>query len=496
MTSCLAHQDRERPLSQVESELIAFRDIARLMQQPCLERDADAERRLHELLQNLPAATYTTDAAGRITFYNEAAVAFWGCRPTLNSDQWCGSWRLYWPDGTPLPHDQCPMAIALKERRAINGQEAVAERPDGTRVPFMAFPSPLRDDSGALVGAVNMLVDITERKRTEEIAQRLASIVESSDDAIVSKDLNGVIASWNRGAERLFGYAAHEIIGKPVTVLIPSDRHDEEPRILERILRGERIDHYETIRRRKDGSLVEISLTVSPIKDADGRIIGASKIAHDISERKRKEERITLLAREVDHRSKNLLALVQATVHLTRADTADELKAAIMGRLQALSNAHVLLAQSRWEGADLHKLVSEELSPYCQESERRAEIKGPNLVLEPATAQSIAVALHELTTNAVKYGALSVPTGRLRVEWRRLADGGLVLRWVESGGPPVKPPARRGFGTGVVDRMIRDQLKGVARFDWRRAGLVCEIALPALSSVAACNGGQPPASIG
>jgi two-component system CheB/CheR fusion protein len=416
--------------------LIALRDIARLVQQPHPTRDVDAERRLHELLQNLPAATYTTDAAGRITFYNEAAVAFWGCRPKLNSDQWCGSWRLYWPDGTPMPHDQCPMAIALKERRAINGQEAVAERPDGTRVPFMAFPSPLRDESGELVGAVNMLVNITERKRTEEIAQRLASIVESSDDAIVSKDLNGVIASWNQGAERLFGYKADEVIGKPVTVLIPADRHNEEPRILARIVRGERIDHYETIRRRKDGSLVEISLTVSPVKNADGKIVGASKIARDIGERKRKEERITLLAREVDHRSKNLLALVQATVHLTHADTAEELKAVIMGRLQALSNAHVLLAQSRWEGADLQKLVSEELSPYCQEGERLAEINGPNVLLEPATAQSIAVALHELTTNAVKYGALSVPTGRLRVAWQSPADGSLVLRWAEPVGLP------------------------------------------------------------
>src|SRR5258708_19492585 len=115
MTSCLAHQDRERPLSQVESELIAFRDIARLMQQPCLERDADAERRLHELLQNLPAATYTTDAAGRITFYNEAAVAFWGCRPTLNSDQWCASCRLYLPDGTPLPPAHSPTPLPLND---------------------------------------------------------------------------------------------------------------------------------------------------------------------------------------------------------------------------------------------------------------------------------------------------------------------------------------------------------------------------------------------
>ena len=211
-----------------------------------------------------------TDADGRITFFNEAAAALWGHRPEIGKSLWCGSWRLYWPDGRPMERREFPMAVALGEGRAIKGVEAVTERPDGTRVPFLAYPTPLHDAAGALIGAVNVLVDISERKRADETAQRLASIVESSDDAIVSKDLDGVVISWNRGAERLFGYAAEEIVGKPIAILIPAERHDEEPSILERIRRGERIDHYETIRRRKDGSLVEISLTVSPVRDADG----------------------------------------------------------------------------------------------------------------------------------------------------------------------------------------------------------------------------------
>jgi two-component system CheB/CheR fusion protein len=443
-----------------------------------LALEAESEKRLHELLHALPAAVYTTDAAGRITFYNEAAAALWGCRPRLDSDQWCGSWRLFWPDGTPLPHDQCPMAIALREGRSINGMEAAAERPDGTRVPFMAFPSPLRDAAGEIVGGVNMLVDITERRQAEQVGQRLVSIVESSDDAIVSKDFNGVITSWNAGAERLFGYTAEEVIGKPIMILIPPDRHDEESTIIERIRHGERVDHYETIRRRKNGSLIEISLTVSPVRNADGKIVGASKIARDITERRRSEERITLLAHEVDHRAKNLLAMVQATVRLTQGDTPEALKTAIEGRLQALANAHALLAQSRWAGADLRSLIAEELSPYCQENGRRAGIDGASLTLEPETAQSIAIAVHELTTNAVKYGALSAPTGHVQVAWSRSAGGQVALRWAESGGPPVTPPARQGFGTRVIERMIRSQLKGEVRFDWLTEGLVCEMVVP------------------
>jgi PAS domain S-box-containing protein len=431
----------------------------------------------HPLIDLLPAAIYLTDADGRITYFNEAAATLWGYRPRLNSDQWCGSWRLFRDDGTALPHDQCPMAVALKEGRPNRGNQAIAERPDGSRVPFMAFPTPIRDAAGKLVGAMNMLVDLSEHRRAEQASRQLASIVESSDDAIISKDLNGVIATWNKGAQRLFGYFAEEIIGKPVTILIPADRQDEETGILERIRRGERVEHFETIRRRKDGSLVNISLTVSPVTDEFGRIVGASKIARDITDQKRREEQITLLAREADHRTKNLLALAQATVHLAQGDNPVELKVAIEGRLQALATAHTLLAQTRWAGADLRKLATEELSPYRRGDERRAEVDGPNLLLAPDQAQAMAMGLHELVTNAVKYGALSAPNGRVKVEWQLLPGRRLVLRWTESGGPPVAPPTRQGFGTRVMERMICGQLNGEVNFDWRPEGVACEISV-------------------
>jgi PAS domain S-box-containing protein len=561
------------------------------------------EKRLHDLLHALPAAVYTTDATGRITYYNRAAAELWGSEPMIGAAEWNGgSWKLFWPDGTPLPRAQSLMAIALKEKHAVRGMEAIAERSDGTCVPFVLFPTPLRNDEGEIVGAVNMLVDITEHKHSEEIAQRLAAIVESSDDAIISKDLNGIITSWNRGAERIFGYTPEEVIGKPVTVLIPPERHDEEPAILERLRRGERIDHYETIRMRKNGSRIDISLTVSPIRNAAGKVIGASKIARDITERKRgdvalrraeeklrdfienasvsmhgvgpdgiiiwanrtememlgftpeeyighhiaefhadqqviedilrrltnretlvnyesslrckdgsirhalinsnvyweddkfihtrcftrditehkqNEARITILAREAEHRAKNVLATVQASVRLSQSDTPDGLRKAIDGRIQALANVHRLFAESRWSGAELHTMVEQELAAYCPDKEGRARINGPKLLLEPSKAQTIAVTLHELATNAAKYGALSVRDGRVEVEWSIASDGQLVLRWRETGGPPIESPTRRGFGTRVMDGMIR-QLNGEMRFDWHSDGLTCEIAFPAI----------------
>src|SRR5258708_6437164 len=220
-----------------------------------------SDEHFRKVLDDLPAAIYVTDAKGRITYFNDAAATLWGCRPELGKSEWCGSWKLYWPDGTPLPHGECPMALALREKRPIRGMEAVAERPDGTRVPFIPYPTPLFSRTGKLLGAVNMLVDITDRKLAETFAQRIASIVESSDEAIISKDLTGKILSWNDGAARLFGYTAQEAIGKPVTILIPPDRLDEEPGIIKRIQRGERVDRYETVRRRKDGSLVDVSMT-------------------------------------------------------------------------------------------------------------------------------------------------------------------------------------------------------------------------------------------
>ena len=435
-----------------------------------------------QLIDALPAAIYVTDPAGRITYFNEAAAALWGCRPKLHSDQWCGSWRLYGLDGTPMPHDRCPMAIALKQGRAIRGGQAMAERPDGTLVPFMAFPTPLRDSSGTLIGAVNMLVELSEQQRAKRVEGRLAAIVESSDDAIISKDLNGVITTWNKAAERMFGYLAADAIGRPITILIPPDRHNEELEILTRIHRGERVDHFETIRQRKDGSLVNVSLSISPLADESGKTVGASKIARDITEQKRTEERQKVLMAELDHRVKNALARVDVVAMSTRqsSNSVDEFVRSLRGRIQSMAVAHKLLSQSGWLGVGLTSLVHTQLAPYATDG--NVTISGTDLTLTAEETQAVAMVVHELVTNAAKYGALSVPEGQVSVSWDRKLNGDataiLMLEWRELRGPPIATELQSGYGTGLIRDLVPHELGGKVDLVFDSGGVICRIEIP------------------
>jgi PAS domain S-box-containing protein len=316
-------------------------------------------------------------------------------------------------------------------------------------------------------------------------AHHYRAIIESSDDAILSKNLNGLILSWNRGAERLFGFTSEEAVGRPVTIIIPVDRLDEEPSILEKIHRGERIEHFETVRQRKDGSFVDISLTISPIRNSRGKIVGASKIARDITELRKARERQRLLLREMSHRVKNLFALSGSIVGLSArlAKSPHELAESTRARLSALARAHALtfsdgFGDAAHQPTTLQSLVRTIVAPFDEPEHPRIAVLGIDAGVAGSAVTSLALLLHEFATNAAKYGALSAETGSVKVVFAEEGDS-IVVHWTEGGGPPAAAP-RGGLGFGdVLSRIaISDQLGGEIVRDWRPEGLAIRLSVP------------------
>jgi PAS domain S-box-containing protein len=299
----------------------------------------------------------------------------------------------------------------------------------------------------------------------------LASIVEYSGDAIASESLDGTITSWNKGAERTFGYLSEEVIDKSITIIIPPERQHEEDVMFERMRRGDRIDQFETIRRRKDGNLINIALTFSPMRDANGKVVGASKISRDIIERKEREEREHLLMREVNHRAKNMLSVVDAVARQTATRDPEHFVDRFSERIQALSANQDLLIQNAWHGVEVEDLVRAQLALFDDLLGSRIALSGPKLRLNAAAAQAIGLALHELSTNAGKYGALSTNTGRVDVFWDA-ADDTFTMGWIEQEGPPVSAPRVRGFGTIVIEAMTERTVGGAVDLDYAPSGLV------------------------
>ncbi|MGC1592043.1 MAG: PAS domain S-box protein [Pseudolabrys sp.] len=437
----------------------------------------DAEDSLVRMLASLVSASHEfigiADLEGNALFVNEAGRKLVGL-PDLEAVRSTRIIDYFSADDHRRILDE--VLPAVRDTGFWEGELKFRNFQTGQLIPVLYNIFPVRDSTSEIAAYGTVTRNLTESKSADQRLRSLASIVESSDDAIVSKNLDGIIANWNRGAERIFGYTSDEAIGQPITIVIPTDRQSEERKILMRIRRGERIDHFETVRQRKDGSLVIVSLTVSPVRNAEGQIVGASKIARDITEQKRNHEQIATLAREAEHRSKNLLATVQATVMLSQSETPDGLKRAIEGRIQALANVHSLFVNTRWIGADLSTIAAQELAPYSEKNQRRVRIDGPPVLLEPDVAQAVAITLHELATNAAKYGALAVLDGELELQWSHDADGRLHVRWTESSGPKVQQPTQMGFGGRIIERMIA-QRSGKTHFDWRADGLVCEITL-------------------
>ncbi len=352
--------------------------------------------------------------------------------------------------------------------------------------PFDAAPSFWRKTKRAFLedGSANA-TGIGRLDDDEPVFELPARLFEQLPIAVCICDRNGLVLRFNHRAAELWGRApklgdpnerfcrSYKMF-RPDGSLLP---HHQYPTV--DVLRtGISVREQEVHIERPDGTRGIALVDIEAIKDGDGNIVGAVICFQDITERKRTEAQIVSLAREAEHRTKNILSTVLATVRLSHSDSVDDLKQLIEGRIKALTKVHALFVQSRWSGAELRCLVTQELLPYCDETETRVRIDGPAVMLEPCSAQAIAISLHELATNAAKYGALSAATGRVEIVWSRMAGGRLSLRWVESGGPSSAPPTHRGFGTRIVENMIGYQLGGEVRFDWRDQGLACEITVP------------------
>jgi PAS domain S-box-containing protein len=334
--------------------------------------------------------------------------------------------------------------------------------------------------------------------RTAELQASTAQLQQSEDrrslaliaGSMGSWDWNreGGDCHWDDGQYRIFGVdrSQFRVTAENVRALIHADDWEKLQTELDRLLNERKPVQNEFRVRRPNGEVRWCIGTAAPSVGVDGRVARISGVTVDITDRKEAEERQALLAREVDHRAKNALALVQSIVRLTKGSTIADYTSAVEGRIRALSRAHTILSQSRWQGADIRGLVDEELAPYRTGEASRIIAEGPNVSLQPAAAQSLALAIHELVTNAAKYGALSSTSGHVHLDWE-LKPHLLVLRWTESDGPRTQAPSSPGFGTRIITASIQGQLGGEATFEWHDQGLQCVLTVPR-TDIIATNG--------
>ena len=324
--------------------------------------------------------------------------------------------------------------------------------------------------------------NVTDQRRDEADARKLAAIVDSSHDAIFSINLNGDVTSWNPGAVNIFGFSEAEMVGRSIASMADPSSPEPAPDCLAEFRQGGETLHYEQPRIRKDGTSVWVSVTDSPLRDAKGALLGASGIARDITERRHADLHREILAGELNHRVKNTLAIVLAVASQTlRGDIAlPAARAALVERLMALARAHDLLIDANWSGTDLASLIRATIEPY-KGGQSRFRINGPVVDLKPSVAMTFSLALHELCTNAVKYGSLSVAEGFVDIVWTVTGQPGkprLQWQWIESGGPAVTAPLKTGFGTKLIERVLAMELSGKVSVSYDHDGIVCTLEAP------------------
>ncbi len=449
------------------------------------------------ILDMLPIATFICDARGTILQYNRRAAEIWGRVPDPGQthEQFSNNSRFFELDGTPIARSM--VAEVLATGTPVRDAERIVERSDGTRVIVSINIDPLRNAKGEVVGAVNCFLDVTERKRMDdalqhsrlrvlEQEQRLAATYEHAAIGISEVAPDGRFLRVNEAICAITGLSREELLAIRIFRHTHPDDADPDREGFCKQVAGE-LEFYSVEKRfiRKDGRVIWLSVRSSPVRADDGHLLYVVRVVQDITERKAAERRQKLLIDELNHRVKNTLATVQSLASQTArgASTPAAFREGFEGRLIALSKAHDQLTMHHWESADLRDLLSGSLAPYTGAESERVVLRGEDIVLRPRAVLTLAMAFHELTTNAAKYGALSVPGGCIEIRWQPVQakdDGRPLLRidWVEQGGPAVAEPKQRGFGSKLIEGSIVAELGGSARLAFEPDGLRCEIVIP------------------
>jgi PAS domain S-box-containing protein len=438
----------------------------------------ESESRFQTLADNIAQFAWMADETGFIFWYNKRWFDYTGT--TLDEMKGWGWRKVHHPDHV----DSVVEKIAHCFHTGEDWEDTFPLRGrDGAYRWFLSRAMPIRDESGKVIRWFGTNTDITEHRQEAERNAQLATIVGTSPDAIISLSDDGKVQSWNPGAESLFGYKANEIIGKSERILFADDADKEFEEKYQHLRHGEPLQR-DAVRRRRDGTLVDVAINAAPMRRPDGRIIGFSVVIRDITERKRVEKHLRVVMRELSHRTKNLLAVIMAMVRQTARSSDDVavLQSQLIQRLQSLSSSHDLLVAEDWAGASIEELICAVLQPFVGGASNALECRGPSVFINATAAQNLGLALHELATNSSKYGALSTPTGKVRATWSFGSDDNgsprLLISWQEHGGPAVAPPTIKGFGHVVIERVVAQALNASVVYEFPKEGVRWSIAIP------------------